>query len=348
MNYIVFDLEWNQSPQGHAGEHPRMPFEIIEIGAAKLNEKLEMTGEFRRLVKPKLYTKLHKYIKEILSYDENDLQREGIPFKKACSEFLDWCAEGADETEEEYVFCTWGPSDVSYLQNNMDFYHMDKLPFPLKFYDIQRIYADKYAPDNNVCKLEKAVTKLKMTQDRPFHAAVNDAYYTARIMKEAKLGDITEKYVYDTYRYPRKRNESVHDFHNGTFEEIYGEYSSKQDALKDRRVTDIRCTRCGRKTSSKLRPFQINNTTDLAVGVCFRHGRMLATIKFRVASESMDTLFVVKKITPITKAKFNDVKNRHDTLAEKKKERDRRYMERKNAEKKEGNSYHAKRNISGN
>ena len=78
MNYIVFDLEWNQSPQGHAGEHPRMPFEIIEIGAAKLNEKLEMTGEFRRLVKPKLYTKLHKYIKEILSYDENDLQREGV------------------------------------------------------------------------------------------------------------------------------------------------------------------------------------------------------------------------------------------------------------------------------
>ena len=41
MNYIVFDLEWNQSHIGQAGEHPRMPFEIIEIGAFKLNKKYE-------------------------------------------------------------------------------------------------------------------------------------------------------------------------------------------------------------------------------------------------------------------------------------------------------------------
>ena len=55
MNYIVFDLEWNQSHIGQAGEHPRMPFEIIEIGAFKLNKKYETIGEFRRLVCPKLY-----------------------------------------------------------------------------------------------------------------------------------------------------------------------------------------------------------------------------------------------------------------------------------------------------
>ena len=36
MNYIVMDLEWNQSYNGHMGEHPRMPFEIIEIGAVKV------------------------------------------------------------------------------------------------------------------------------------------------------------------------------------------------------------------------------------------------------------------------------------------------------------------------
>ena len=153
-------------------------------------------------------------------------------------------------------------------------------------------------------------------------------------MKEGKLGDITDKYVYDTYRYPRNRTESVHDFHNGTLEEMYGEYASKKDALKDKRVTDIRCAKCGRKTTSQIKPFQINNSTDLAVGVCFRHGRMLSTIKFKPASESMDTVFVVKKIHPITKAKYTDVKNRRDLLAEKKKERDRRYMERKLNEKK--------------
>ena len=38
MNYIVFDLEWNQSPGGKRWSNSRLPFEIIEIGAIKLNE----------------------------------------------------------------------------------------------------------------------------------------------------------------------------------------------------------------------------------------------------------------------------------------------------------------------
>ena len=348
MNYIVFDLEWNQSPNGHAGEHPRMPFEIIEIGAVKLDDNFKITDEFSQLIKPKLYTKIHKYIRDILNYDEETLRKEGIPFKEACSNFLKWCSEKApaeddirqdDDNElEDYVFCSWGPSDLAYLQTNMDFYYMKKLPFPLKFYDIQQIFANKYSKDNSVSKLEKAVDRLKLQHDRPFHAAINDAYYTARIMQEGKLGDITDKYVYDTYRYPKNRTESVHDFHNGTLEEIFGEYASKKDALRDKRVTDIRCVKCGRKTTSKIKAFQINNTTDLAVGVCFRHGKMLSTIKFKPASESMDTVFVVKKINPITKSKYSDIKKRKDVLAEKKKERDRRYVERKNGEKKIGNN----------
>ena len=43
MNYIVMDLEWNQSYNGHMGEHPRMPFEIIEIGASKSGKERSLT-----------------------------------------------------------------------------------------------------------------------------------------------------------------------------------------------------------------------------------------------------------------------------------------------------------------
>ena len=38
MNYIVFDLEWNQCPYGKEKENKKLPFEIIEIGAVKLDE----------------------------------------------------------------------------------------------------------------------------------------------------------------------------------------------------------------------------------------------------------------------------------------------------------------------
>ena len=55
MNYIVFDLEWNQNPDGRRHPDSRLPFEIIEIGAVKLNEKREIVDIFQCLIKPKVY-----------------------------------------------------------------------------------------------------------------------------------------------------------------------------------------------------------------------------------------------------------------------------------------------------
>ena len=46
MDYVVFDLEWNQGNTGKEGEAKGIPFEIIEIGAVKLNADFEMTGQF--------------------------------------------------------------------------------------------------------------------------------------------------------------------------------------------------------------------------------------------------------------------------------------------------------------
>ena len=67
------DLEWNQSYNGHMGEHPRMPFEIIEIGAVKVDKNLNIIDEYSSLIKPKIYKKLHSKIRTILNYDEDDL-----------------------------------------------------------------------------------------------------------------------------------------------------------------------------------------------------------------------------------------------------------------------------------
>ena len=54
MNYIVFDLEWNQNPSGKKTRNDRLPFEIIEIGAVKVNSKKEITDHFHRLIKPQV------------------------------------------------------------------------------------------------------------------------------------------------------------------------------------------------------------------------------------------------------------------------------------------------------
>ena len=52
MNYIVLDLEWNQSNTGDEEEVKQIPFEIIDFGAIKLNNRDEMIDEFNQLVKP--------------------------------------------------------------------------------------------------------------------------------------------------------------------------------------------------------------------------------------------------------------------------------------------------------
>ena len=133
-NYIVFDLEWNQSANGKERSVPHFPFEIIEIGAVKLNENFQMTGEFHRLVRPQVYTQMHHAISEVTHMNMKELRNSGELFPDAATEFLAWCGEDA-------VFCTWGNMDLLELQRNMDYYHMEN-PFskPLLYYDVQKLY----------------------------------------------------------------------------------------------------------------------------------------------------------------------------------------------------------------
>ncbi len=311
MKYIVLDLEWNQSAYGRAGEHPRLPFEIIEIGAVKLDHKYRLESEFRELITPKIYRKLHHTIRNMLNYDEKDLQREGKPFKDVCKRFLDWCGEDS-------VFCTWGMSDLFYLQNNMDFYYMDKLPYPVHYYNIQQIYADKYDPDRNICKLEKAVEALKIPVIEPFHAAISDARYTAKVLAAAKLGNIKDKFTVDVYQRPKKPEDVINERHANVIDYISVEYPSRAVAMADEDVAELRCPKCGRRLSLKVQWFSNAQNTEMAVGKCFYHGYVQGRIRFRATEGSDDTVYAIKKITRTNKAGFEGLKARQEELREKK------------------------------
>ena len=114
MNYIVFDLEWNQCPYGKERENDKLPFEIIEIGAVKLNEQFEIIDNFQCLVQPMVYKKLHYRTQDIIGLSMKDLEK-GSPFYRAIREFLKWCGE-------DRIFCTWGSMDLLELQRNMKYY----------------------------------------------------------------------------------------------------------------------------------------------------------------------------------------------------------------------------------
>ena len=79
-NFIVFDLEWNQNPGGKEASVERLPFEIFEIGAVKLNEEREKVAEFHRIIRPCVYRQMHRIISEVTHVSIEELERDGEPF----------------------------------------------------------------------------------------------------------------------------------------------------------------------------------------------------------------------------------------------------------------------------
>ena len=94
MNYIVLDLEWNQCPTGKSGEIRRLPFEIIEIGAVKLDENLQYVDSFREIVQPVVYRTLHLKRRKLSLYGRSIFKRPEI-FLKSSQTFL----AGAETTQ---------------------------------------------------------------------------------------------------------------------------------------------------------------------------------------------------------------------------------------------------------
>ena len=139
MNYIVLDLEWNQSPSGKEDSVEHLPFEIIEIGAVKLDSQFREVDSFHRLVKPAVYQELHFKITEVTHMDMNELEQEGESFPKVMEAFLSWCGE------ESIRFCTWGSMDLTELQRNIAYHGLENLfPRPLLYLDIQKLYSLQY------------------------------------------------------------------------------------------------------------------------------------------------------------------------------------------------------------
>ncbi len=89
------------------------------------------TGQFCRLIRPRVYPQMHYRISEVTHMDMAELERNGETFVAVIRVFLQWCGD-------DCVFCTWGSMDLTELQRNMAYYGVE-IPFdkPLLYYDVQ-------------------------------------------------------------------------------------------------------------------------------------------------------------------------------------------------------------------
>lgn len=234
MNYIVFDLEWNMVEKNELAEQKEkeLQFEIIELGAVKVNELGEILDTYSQLIKPQISQELHFIISKLVHVDMDELDK-GITFKEMINEFLVWCGE-------DYMFATWGPIDLMELQKNMDFYEIEPLSDrPIAYLDVQKLFSLDKEDGKLRRNLESAVDILEIPKDISFHRASSDAYYTAKIL--GKLNQhILNRVSYDVYRVPRSRQEEVYVEFSNYSKYITRVFESKQEALEDNRVLALK------------------------------------------------------------------------------------------------------------
>ncbi len=322
MNYIVLDLEWNQCPAGKAKEVKSLPFEIIEIGAARLNESHQAVDYFREVIRPQVYTTLHSKTQEIVSLREIDFDNART-FPEAAADFFSWCRSGDGVPE----YCTWGPSDLTELQRNLSYYGIKSpFPFPLMYFDIQKIFSIVYIDRKSRKSLEYAVDFLKIPKNIPFHSALSDAVYTSQIMQKLEDSQIRENSSVDYYRLPYNRSEEIH-LHYKTYDKFVSKlFSSQNQAMNDYVVTSIRCPCCGKSVQKKIRWFSGGGHNEFALAWCPKHGYIKGKIRLR--HNDAGKTYAVRTISPISKEEADQIFEKKETM--KSKRRVRRQYHREN------------------
>lgn len=303
MNYIVLDLEWNQGNTEQEKESGQLPFEIIEIGAIKLNEEGDMVSEFNELVRPQVYHEMHRVTSRLIHMQMQELER-GKPFVDVAERFLEWCGE-------DYRFCIWGVLDLAELQRNMQFYHMEPLSGgPIAFLDVQKLFSIAYEDRKTRRALEYAVDFLRMEKDIPFHRAFSDAYYTAKVLtllkkeKPAVFANVS----YDIFHPPRSRAEEVKVQFDTYAKYISREFRNKAEAFSDREVISSKCYLCHCNLRKRMKWFTPNGRNYYCVAYCEKHGYLKGKIRVRKTED--DKVYIVKTTKLISEADMREIEQR--------------------------------------
>lgn len=311
MNYIVMDLEWNQSSDGSEEVCKVLPFEIIEIGAIKLNSERKMVGEFSELIKPQVYHEMHHITGKLIHLEMDELEK-GQPFVDIEEKFRQWCGE-------DYRFCTWGSLDLVELQRNIRYYGLEPLgDGPIAYLDVQKLFSIAYEDRKSRRTLEYAIDFLHIEKDIPFHRAFSDAYYTAKVlarMEESVLANVS----FDVFHLPRTKEEEVHIVFDTYAKYISRSFADKTEAMQDKTVIATKCYLCHRNLRKKIRWFSPNGKHYYSVSCCDKHGLMKAKIRIRKTED--DRVYVVKTEKFITPEEVQDIRGKQEKTREQRRER---------------------------
>ncbi len=276
MNYIVFDMEWNQpfSKESAIQSPIYLSGEIIQIGAIKMNSSVQAVDCLDLMIAPTFYKKLHYRIKKMTGIDQDALK--GQPkFKEAIQKFRDWCGE-------DCILLSWGYDDIQILKDNLLMHDLDEDWLP-PCLNLQGIYNRQVSHENRQFSLESAMEALNLEAGLHAHNAFNDAIYTARVARCLNLKE-------GVRNYPELNGVLYHSMHSQ--KEFFPHYRSKQKALADPNLKAVDCPICGKKlqVDSFTQEDEKNYSAELPV-----HGAILS-VKLKLMQTRHKAFYVKRTV----------------------------------------------------
>ena len=275
MHYIVLDLEWNQPLSYQSAVYrrvgDRLIFEMIQIGAVKLGDHLEITDAVSIPIAPTQYLQIHPRIRRMTGLGPEELA--GAPaFREALEQFSAWCGK-------DYVLLTWGCDDVSVLQQNIDFFECGDIPLaPLC--DIQKLFAEVHQlKERSSLRAAMELLKIEPDENMAFHNAKNDAWYTALVFRTLPDPSAVMQYV-------QQPKNLIHKHHRSREKTPGEQFDSVQQALQSEPALQPVCPRCGRILTLDGEYVMQSADKYIALAKCRHHGKMLIRLRLHPEEEN--------------------------------------------------------------
>ena len=177
MNYIVVDLEWNGSYSKKAHGYFN---EIIEVGAVKVNEAMQVVDEFRAAIKPVVSKKLSTIVTDLTNITAEELE-DGTTFAGMMRQLSRWMGN------EPSAVLTWSTTDLMVLMENCRFFYgKQEIPCLQNYMDFQVYAQQRMGVDNGQqLGLARAGELLGIPEDdMSLHRALDDSRLTAAVLQK--------------------------------------------------------------------------------------------------------------------------------------------------------------------
>lgn len=232
LNYILLDLEWNSA---YSSKHQKFVNEIIEIGAVKLNERLEEIDSFRVIIRSALTKRLSGRFKTLTNIT-NEEMRAGISFKDGLELYTNWVAS-------DDITMTWSNTDLYVLLENCRlFADKERIPCIYRYIDVQKFVQNELAKRGLLADAKQQISLCAAasligidTSDLDLHRAETDSRLTCLLLKETYDKDKLEAMCQDT---------AVPDYYDRLTYKAYV-ISDINSPYVDKKQMKFSCDECG-------------------------------------------------------------------------------------------------------